>query len=200
MKQTVIDLIRHGEPVGGRRYRGQLDDPLSEKGWSQMRNAVQGHQPWDVILTSPLKRCAEFAEEVATSSSIPLQQDDRLKEIGFGSWEGKTAEELMDSQADILTAFWRDPINNRPAGAEPLLDFNRRIVAVWQDISQTYQGMHVLVVCHAGVIRMCLQHTLGMPLEHVFRVQVANAGITRIQLDTTETDVFPRLIFHGGRL
>ena len=34
---TRIDLIRHGEPVGGRRYRGQIDDPLSEKGWKQMR-------------------------------------------------------------------------------------------------------------------------------------------------------------------
>ena len=38
--QTTIDLIRHGEPVGGRKYRGQTDDPLSEKGWAQMWAAV----------------------------------------------------------------------------------------------------------------------------------------------------------------
>ena len=37
---TTIDLIRHGEPVGGRKYRGQTDDPLSEKGWEQMWKAV----------------------------------------------------------------------------------------------------------------------------------------------------------------
>lgn len=37
MTGTLIDLIRHGEPAGGRRYRGHgLDDPLTEKGWSQM--------------------------------------------------------------------------------------------------------------------------------------------------------------------
>ena len=36
MSDTVIDLIRHGEPVGGRRYRGHIDDPLSERGWQQM--------------------------------------------------------------------------------------------------------------------------------------------------------------------
>jgi alpha-ribazole phosphatase len=29
---TTLDLMRHGEPVGGRRYSGQIDDPLSEKG------------------------------------------------------------------------------------------------------------------------------------------------------------------------
>jgi len=40
---TTLDLMRHGEPVGGRRYRGQMDDPLSEKGWAQMRNAVGNH-------------------------------------------------------------------------------------------------------------------------------------------------------------
>ena len=42
---TTIDLIRHGEPVGGRKYRGQIDDPLSDKGWTQMRQAVADHKP-----------------------------------------------------------------------------------------------------------------------------------------------------------
>jgi len=33
--------MRHGEPVGGRAYRGHsIDDPLSEKGWQQMWDAV----------------------------------------------------------------------------------------------------------------------------------------------------------------
>jgi len=63
--QTQIDLLRHGEPVGGRRYRGQTDDPLSEKGWQQMRAAVLDVQGWDVIYSSPLRRCAEFAQELS---------------------------------------------------------------------------------------------------------------------------------------
>ncbi|MEK6748901.1 MAG: histidine phosphatase family protein, partial [Pseudomonadota bacterium] len=37
---TVVDMIRHGEPVGGKRYRGHRDDPLSDIGWRQMREAV----------------------------------------------------------------------------------------------------------------------------------------------------------------
>jgi alpha-ribazole phosphatase/probable phosphoglycerate mutase len=37
---TTLDLLRHGESVGGRKYRGQTDDPLSEKGWAQMRDVV----------------------------------------------------------------------------------------------------------------------------------------------------------------
>jgi len=30
---TTIDLLRHGEPVGGRMLRGSTDHPLSETGW-----------------------------------------------------------------------------------------------------------------------------------------------------------------------
>ncbi len=61
----LIDLIRHGEPQGGMRYRGQLDDPLSELGWQQMRNATANVQPWEHIVSSTLSRCADFAKELA---------------------------------------------------------------------------------------------------------------------------------------
>ena len=200
MSETMIDLIRHGEPVGGRKYRGQLDDPLSDKGWQQMRTAVADHRPWDVIITSPLLRCREFAREIAQRHQLPLVEDARFKEIGFGCWEGKTAQELMQTQQDILTSFWQDPVNHRPEGAEPLADFQQRIIAAWQDLLNEYAGKHILVVCHAGTIRMSMQYILDMPLGHVFRINVANASITRIQIEQHEKQVFPRLIFHGGRL
>lgn len=38
---TRFDLIRHGEPEGGRKFRGSTDHPLSQDGWAQMRYAVQ---------------------------------------------------------------------------------------------------------------------------------------------------------------
>ena len=41
MDDTIIDLIRHGQPQGGSVYRGHgVDDPLSELGWQQMWKAV----------------------------------------------------------------------------------------------------------------------------------------------------------------
>ena len=59
--ETVIDLLRHGESIGGRRYRGQQDDALSELGWEQMWQSVGGHDAWQQIVTSPLQRCHTFA-------------------------------------------------------------------------------------------------------------------------------------------
>lgn len=199
-KPTIIDLIRHGEPVGGRRYRGQIDDPLSDKGWRQMREAVAGHHPWDIVYSSTLSRCADFARELSGRHDLPLQLDERLMEIGFGSWEGRTAEELKAEDAETLNRFWADPIHHRPQGAERLEAFRDRVVAAWEDILAAQAGRHVLVVGHAGMMRMILRHVLQMPLENLFRIQVPNAGISRIQVDGRGETALPKLIFHAGSL
>ncbi len=196
----VIDLIRHGEPVGGRRYRGWLDDPLSEKGWRQMRQAVGDDAPWDRIVSSPLRRCAEFAEELARRHALPWETDERLKEIGFGVWEGRTAAELTAEDPDALMRFYRDPLVHRPEGAEPLECFRQRITECWEELLDRHEAAHLLLVGHAGVIRMILCHVLGMPLERMFVIQVPNAGITRIQVDGDGETRFPRLLFHAGSL
>ncbi len=50
MKITTIDLMRHGEPIGGKKYRGQSNDPLSGKGWEQMWAAVGIIIPGSILL------------------------------------------------------------------------------------------------------------------------------------------------------
>jgi len=195
--QTQVDLLRHGEPVGGRRYRGQTDDPLSEKGWQQMRAAVQGMQGWDVIYSSPLRRCAEFAQELSDRLSLPMKTDARLKEIGFGSWEGRTPDDIRRDDPQRLENFWRDPIKNRPEGAETIASFQARVSEAWAGICAAHPGQRVLIVGHAGITRMILSLALGSPAEHMFRIQVDNAGFTRIRIQGNGADAMPVLVFHG---
>ncbi len=197
---TRIDLIRHGEPVGGKRYRGQIDDPLSEKGWAQMRTAVADHHPWDAIVSSSLSRCRLFAEELAACYRLPVMNDPRFMEIGFGEWEGRTAAELLKHDPDALHRFWSDPLNNTPPGAERLADFESRVIEAWGELLKNYQGQHVLLVGHAGMIRMIIRHVLDMPLERMFRLQVALAGISRIEVVGEAENALPQLVFHGGQL
>jgi alpha-ribazole phosphatase len=195
--QTQIDLLRHGEPVGGRRYRGQTDDPLSDKGWQQMRAAVVDRLDWDVIYSSPLKRCMEFAQELSGRLALPLKTDERLKEIGFGSWEGRTPDDIRRDDPFRLENFWRDPIKNRPDGAETLASFQARVSAVWKEICAAQTGQRVLIVGHAGITRMILSLVLGSPAEHMFRIQVDNAGLSRIRIRGQGTEALPVLVFHG---
>jgi len=197
---TTIDLIRHGEPVGGRKYRGQIDDPLSDKGWTQMRQAVADHKPWDVIISSTLSRCIEFAQELGQRHAIEVIREPRFIQIGFGEWEGRTANELAQEDVRQVQRFLADPLNNTPRGAETLYEFEARIIGAWNDVLQQHAGRHVLLVGHAGMMRMIMRHVLDMPLERMFRIQVANAAITRIRVEGTGNNAFPRLLFHDGRL
>ena len=193
----MIDLLRHGEPVGGRRYRGQIDDPLSDKGWQQMRAAVADRDDWDRIYSSPLTRCADFARELAGRWSRPLHVDARLMEIGFGVWEGRTADELRRDDPLRLERFWQDPVTHRPEGAETLESFRQRVAAAWQEIVAAHTGERVLIVGHAGITRMVMSLVLGSPVEHLFRIQVENAGLTRIRIQGVGAASFPQLLFHG---
>jgi alpha-ribazole phosphatase/probable phosphoglycerate mutase len=200
MKSTIIDLMRHGEPVGGRRYRGRTDDPLSEKGWNQMRAAVGDYRGWQQIVSSPLLRCSEFAHELGRKLDIPVSLDERLAELGYGEWEGKTPAELTAQDPDLLLRYRRDPLNNRPPGAEDLEGFAVRVSAAWRQIGEQQRGHHVLVVAHAGVIRMIMAQALAMPSSHLFRIQVGNAAISRFTVEGEGADAFASLIFHDGRL
>jgi alpha-ribazole phosphatase len=183
-KTTTIDLMRHGEPVGGRRYRGQIDDPLSDKGWAQMRQAIAGHSPWKTIISSPLRRCSEFARELSEQLEIALEFDTRLKEVGFGTWEGLTGEQVQELDDQALQKFYSDPITHRPAGAEPLDAFSERVNQAYLDIVHRHAGQHILILTHAGVIRSILQETLLAPLASMYRISIDTASLTRIQISS----------------
>ena len=105
---TIIDFIRHGEPVGGRRYRGHgINDPLSDKGWRQMWAAVPNPVPWSAVISSPMQRCFPFANAVANRFDLPIRVEERFKEIGFGEWEGLTQETVKQNNLTAFNAFFR---------------------------------------------------------------------------------------------
>ena len=196
---TWLDLLRHGEPVGGRKYRGQTDDPLSDKGWAEMRAAVAGERPWTAIVSSPLARCIEFAEWLALETGLPLAVDPRLKEVGFGNWEGKRGEDLTAQDPDRLFRFKHDPIGQRPEGAEPVDAFYRRVEAALADIHEQHAGGHPLVVAHAGVIRMAVCRTLGMPPANAYRINIASAALTRIKIERRAGRILESVVFLDRR-
>ncbi|EGW55930.1 histidine phosphatase family protein [Candidatus Endoriftia persephonae] len=195
-EKTTLDLLRHGEPRGGHRYRGQIDDPLSERGWQQMWHAASGDTPWQRIIASPLRRCSEFAQQLSERLAIPLEYDERLVEVGFGSWEGHTSSELRAQLAEKMRHFYHDPVYHRPDGAEPLEGFSRRVNAAVTETLEQHPGKHLLIVAHAGVIRAVIARTLRAPLFAMYRMSIPTASISRIQI-TAERP--PTVMFQGRR-
>ncbi len=197
---TRIDLMRHGEPEGGQLYRGQIDHPLSELGWQQMRETMPVDKPWQQIVTSPLTRCAGFAEELARETGLPLAYEPGWMEIAFGDWEGQTATLLRQRDQQAFDAFCADPVNHTPPGAEPLEAFRQRILEEWQALLSQYKERRVLVITHAGCIRVIVAHILDIPLGEIGRIEVPYAGLSRIDINGHPAQSKAHLTFHAGQI
>jgi alpha-ribazole phosphatase len=181
MNSTVIHLLRHGETEGGPRYRGSTDDALSPRGWAQMW-AAAGEVSWDRVVSSPLVRCAAFAQALAERRGIPLEIDERLREMHFGAWEGRTATEIMAQDADALARFWQDPAANPPPDGERLLKFQTRVLAAWREVIRDNVGQRVLLVSHGGPIRVVLCEVRRHPVERLLELEVAYAALLAMRV------------------
>lgn len=160
-----------------------------------MRAAVPETPQWQHIVSSPLKRCLEFSQELADDLQITINVEDNLKEIGFGEWEGKTPDDILAEDSEALNHFYKDPVNNRPKGAEPLDTFSERVWDAYLSIIEQHQGKHVLIVAHAGVARAITANILKMSLDDVYsRLKIEYGAIIRSSIDEGSP---PRLLVQG---
>jgi alpha-ribazole phosphatase len=179
-----LDLLRHGETELGGGLRGSLDDALTEKGWQQMRAAVLDQGPWDRLVSSPLQRCARFAQELATRSGLPVEFDKNLQELHFGAWEGQNAAALMETDADALGLFWADPYSFTPPQGEPVAEFSARVLAAIARLHAAYAGQRVLLVSHGGVMRLLLAQARGLPREQLLNVEVGHGALFSLSVES----------------
>lgn len=179
-----LDLLRHGETELGGGLRGSLDDALTEKGWAQMRAAVIERGPWDRLISSPLQRCARFAEELGKRLGVPVHLDKDLQELHFGAWEGQSAAALMDTDAEALGLFWADPYAFTPPQGEPVADFSTRVQAAVARLHTAYAGERVLLISHGGVMRLLLAQARGLPREQLLNVEVGHGALFSLQVES----------------
>lgn len=172
-----LDMLRHGETCGGGGFRGRLDDELSERGWSQLREATVAAGPWQRIISSPLRRCAAFASQLAAERNLPFEVEPELRELDFGAWEGLTAADLMVSHSEELARFWNDPYAFTPPQGEPVADFEARVLSALERLTDRYAGERVLLVTHAGVMRLLLAQARGLPRAKLLQVEVGHAAL-----------------------
>jgi len=194
---TLVDLLRHGEVVGGHLLRGcRSDQPLSDKGWEQLRQAVAGGNDWQRVVTSPMRRCQEFAGETARRLGLPLRIEEGLRELDFGAWDGLPLERLWTEHGEEARAYLSNPLSLTPPDAEPIREFHERVVASWTRLLAEHAGEHLLLIAHGGVNRLILSHVLSMPLHAMFRLEVAYACLSRVRADEDSA----RVVFHGGQI
>jgi alpha-ribazole phosphatase len=176
----LVHLLRHGETEGGARYCGGTDVALSWKGWQQMRGAVAG-RAWDLIVSSPLRRCAAFAEALARELGVRCRYEAELREMSFGAWEGRSTAELMQTDAERLRFFWADPSAHTPPGGESLAQLHSRVMAAWRRIVTDRDSGRVLIVTHSGPIRLLRAAQSHTALSALLSIDVPHGALISIE-------------------
>ncbi|BEV70973.1 MULTISPECIES: histidine phosphatase family protein [unclassified Paludibacterium] len=153
-------LIRHPRPeqADGRCY-GRSDLGVSDQALTEAGQALRAALPAGVPLySSPLQRCARLAEVLAPGQVL---YDDRLMEMDFGCWENRLWQDINPAEVDAWT---QDLRHYRPGGGESLWQMTGRLQSFCQTLADA--GIRdAVLVCHAGVIRLLLALSQGLPPE-----------------------------------
>lgn len=181
MSTTELILLRHGEPEHRGQLLGRLDSKPTPEGISSCVRAVADLEIARIV-TSPLQRAAAAAQAIARATGADIDLDERWQELDFGSWDGKTVQDLNLAQASQLEAFWRDPDGHPPPGGERWSAIKRRVAAAAADL--TASGIHgpVLVVTHAGAMRAALAALCGFGFPETMRFDLPYAAQLRLSV------------------
>jgi probable phosphoglycerate mutase len=174
MENRVVYLIRHGkihQEDDQRRYIGQIDLPLADEGIKQAQSLQKRFERSDVgaIYCSDLSRSINTAKIIVGSRRVPIVIRKDLREVCMGEWEGCTFGDIARRFPDEFKARGSDMVSYRVPGGESFADCSQRMVAALEDIMASSSG-NIVIIGHAGGIRLLLCHMLGMPITNLFRI------------------------------
>lgn len=194
---TTIDLLRNGIVEDEAVFCGSTDDVLTDQGWQQMVKALENKNGWDLIVSSSLQRCSEFAELIASEDDIDIDIDKDLDEIDFGLWESINPKKIMEDEAELLNAWWQSPTKHSPPKGEDFHQFKARVLKSFKETVDSNNGKKILIVSDSWAIRVIMMHILGLPEEHLFRINVDYACHSQLQIHHEEIGQKGCLIRHG---
>jgi alpha-ribazole phosphatase/probable phosphoglycerate mutase len=181
-ERTRVLLVRHAQPtdaVRGRCY-GALDVGLSAAGRQQAQRlaATLRRTALTALYASPSQRALDTAAPVAATHGLGPIVDERLSEIDFGDFEGRSYEEIEHSHPDLYRRWMHTPTLVQFPGGESYADLRVRALEAMETIRATHVGKTTAVVSHGGVLRTMLAACLEMPAEAIFRLDQSYGAIS----------------------
>ena len=183
---ALVYFLRHGETAwnAAGRLCGRTDVPLSAAGRQQARALARRLKPLAVeaLYSSPLARSLETARVIGRALGLQPILDDRLVELNYGDWEGKTVSEIQSTDGEAFRAWVANPADKAPPGGETGQGLVRRVASFLDQLMLQPPRGNVVVVCHKTVCRLTVCHVLGLPLnDYRRRLAMDNAAINILQ-------------------
>lgn len=187
-------ILRHAETQWNAedRIQGQMDSPLTEKGYRDIRRMAKRLRriPLDICYTSDLLRAKHTAENLINGRELPIIEVEALRELPLGSWEGKLFQDVRnDPLADV---YFNRPEDFKIPGNDNFHDLYRKIETFIRMLEEGDQT-HVLIVAHGVSIRALLNVLEGIPVADFWHRPIArNMGLSIARHDGKSWTVLRR--------
>jgi probable phosphoglycerate mutase len=139
----------------------------------------------DAIISSPLDRCAQTAETIADSQpagKLEVQTDDRLVEVGYGDWTGRSLRKLSHEPLWRVVQAHPSAVTFPGQGGEALADVQRRAVTAVREWNDKLGPSAVYLICsHGDVIKALLADSLGLHLDLYQRIIIDPCSLSVIR-------------------
>ncbi len=161
-------LWRHGQTTfnAERRFQGQLDVPLNNRGRQQAALAARylaALQP-GAIFSSDLSRAAETAAALARLTGLSAKLDPDLRERAGGEWEGLSDVELREQYSHTYSNWTAAPASWAPPGGESGHSVGERASGALLRVADSVPaGSTAVVVSHGGALGLGSSRLLGIP-------------------------------------
>ncbi len=184
-------MIRHGETEWNvkRRFQGRSDIPLNDEGrrLAHVTAKAMADIPFTRVYTSPLKRAYETAMIIKGKRDIPVIEDMRIIEIGFGVYEGLCcAKEGYNIPDPAFMNFFDKPEAYKPPrGAEGIEELKARTADFLAEIvhNKDMEGDTILVSTHGAALRGLLSNMNHTPIQDFWRGGVhKNCAVTIVDI------------------
>lgn len=190
-------IMRHGQTnmnIEG-KMQGHIDCPLNETGRQQAREAGillrRHHLEFSKIITSHLDRTRETAELATGIPRSAYGTDDRIIELDYGDWDGKTYSQMGPE----MMAFLQDPVHvSAPEGIEPLEHITERVGDFLTELkTKADEQDSILAVSHGVAIRAMFGWILGLkrPGNEIWRMPIDNCAVFQCTLNEDGTYTVP---------
>jgi len=188
---TQIFLLRHGETEWNveRRIQGHSESSLTELGVAQAgaRAAEMATLGLDAVYSSTSLRARQTTDAVLGSATESVIYRDELRELCMGIWEGQLRDDIARDDAETYDLYQRNPAAFQLEGAETFAEMQQRGVQAIEDIAAAHEGKEVLVVSHGAIIKACILHWLGLPLDRMWlQPSISNCSISQLNVAAGE--------------
>ncbi len=169
-KVLKLYIVRHGETEWNviKRFQGQLNTPLTEKGMEKLRETGKKLENvlFDEVYTSELGRTVASAEIILNENrgyknkKRELQKLAELNEVYFGVWQGLTYEEVFLKYPEEGNNYFYNVKNYNAENveAEKLEDALERFLKGINKILDSHESGNILVVTHGTVFEMFMNY------------------------------------------